>query len=190
MRITSYTVRDVVDLPEDVFWAFDEVHDHLQAAFANYSARLQRVYVTWSRDGNPTAIRSLAGPVITGWVDAAYEEGDHWGNVMRRARAMMEHLLSVSPFLIAHDAFHDEPWVSLGFRELEPPPTTQRPLRVFAYGDLPPLDELFRAHRLLWEHPEWRFRKPDPPDPEMLEAMRKAMEAVGRLRFKPPADKE
>lgn len=179
VRITSYTAREMFDLPVEVVSEFDSIDDHLQAGFANYQAQLQRVYVTWNRDGRPTAISTLAGPVITSWVDAGPWNGDHWGNALRRARAMMEHWLSVSPFLIVHDADHDEPWVSLGFRELEPPPTVQRPLRIFAYGDLPPLDELFRAYRLSWEHPDWRFREPEPPSPE-------ARAAVEKLRFTPP----
>lgn len=190
VRITSYTVRHLVDLPVEIIREFDAVNDHLEGAFENYPAQLQRVYVTWGRDQRPTAVSSLAGPVITGWVDAAIENGDHWGNAMLRARAMMEHWLSVSPFLIAHDAFHDQPWLSLGFRELEPPSDTQHPLRVFAYGDLPSLDDLFRAHRLSWEHPEWRLRDPKPPDPETLEAMRKAIEGMTRLLRLPPPDEK
>jgi hypothetical protein len=161
------------------------------AGFDNYKAQLQRVYVTWSRAGQPMAVSTMAGPLITSCVDGGSWSGDsNWNNEIRRARAMMEHWLSVSPFLIVHDADHDEPWLTLGFRELEPPATAQRPLRVFAYGDLPPLDELFRTYGVSWEHPEWRFREKEPPSEEELEAMRRALEGVTRRILGPPSDEK
>ncbi|NWF79363.1 MAG: hypothetical protein HXY37_04845 [Chloroflexi bacterium] len=171
MRITSYTVRKMADLPVDVMCEFDGINDHLQAAFENYPALLYRVFVTWSRDSAPTSISVLAGPVITAWVDVALAGSGSWGNAVQRARTMFDYWLCVSPFLLVHDAFDEELWLSLGFRELEPPPTAQRPLRVFAYGDLPPLDELFRAYGLSWEKPERGCHEPLPPSPEMREAI-------------------
>lgn len=186
VRMTTYTARHLADLPADVIVEFDGLNDHLAAAFANYQAQLQRVYVTWGREGRPTAVSVLAGPVITGYLDAGIWRGDHYANALRRARAMMESWLSVSPYLIVHDADNEDPWIDLGFRELEPPATTQRPLRIFAYGELPNLDDLFRARRLSWEHPEWRSKDPPPPSPEA----RAILESLARRILGPPPDEE
>lgn len=153
------------DLPPDVVHEFDSLDDRFMAAFENYEAQLQRVYVTWSRySGRPTAASTLAGPIITSLVDGWAWNGDNWSNAVRRARAMMEHWLSVSPFLVVHDADDEEPWVSLGFREVESPAAIVRPLRVFVYGEPPPLDEFFRARGLLWGLSEWRFGRPSTPE--------------------------
>lgn len=190
MRITSYTVRRMHDLPPDVMHEFDSLDDRFLAGFDNYQAQLVRVYVTWSRSsGRPTAASTLVGPIITSCVDGWAWAGDTWANAVRRARAMMEHWLSVSPFLVVHDADHEEPWLELGFRELEPPASAQRPLRVFAYGDPPPFDELFRFHGVSWEHPDWRFMERKPPSDEELAREREALEKVwGDLL--PPLDEE
>jgi hypothetical protein len=89
--------------------------------------------------GTPTAVSRMAGPLITSCVDAGPWNGDNnWNNEIQRARAMMEHWLSVSRFLVVHNADDEQPWLTLGFRELEPPAGTARPLRVFAYGEAPP----------------------------------------------------
>jgi hypothetical protein len=188
MKITSYTVRRAADLPPEVFHEFDSIDTRFIAGFENYQAQLQRVYVTWSRDGRPTAISTLAGSLITSCVDAGPWNGDNnWNNEIRRARAMMEHWLSVSPFLVVHDADYEQPWLELGFRELEPPADAVRPLRVFAYGEPPPLEPLFRVYGVSWEHPEWRFKDPEPPSEEAMDAMRRVLEAVERRRH-PPAE--
>jgi hypothetical protein len=96
MKITSYTVRRAADLPPEVFHEFDSIDTRFIAGFENYQAQLQRVYVTWSRGGRPTAISTLAGPLITSCVDAGPWNGDNnWNNEIRRAGddgALAQHL--------------------------------------------------------------------------------------------------
>jgi hypothetical protein len=59
---------------------------------------------------------------------------------------MMEHWLSISPFLVVHDTDYEQPWLELGFRELEPPADVDG-LKVPASGGLVKGgDQVFKAH--------------------------------------------